>query len=180
MNRAETAANCRPYFEPAFQRNGRRTCAGGSLYRAHAMNPKRGKLQKLARLYSANLRKYRPARAGGRLGGPMNSGARPLRTGSGDFGHGANKLERAKNYWRRTFRGKKPQAHLKSGGNFFMQTLSPFEATHRGFRETNAELLKRNRDWTPKSPNASASRSRCTPVKPGYARSWTTAPQSFF
>lgn len=27
-----------------------------------------------------------------------------------------------------------------------MQALSPFEATHRGFRETNAELLKRNRE----------------------------------
>jgi PAS domain S-box-containing protein len=31
-------------------------------------------------------------------------------------------------------------------GLFFLQTLSPFEATHRGFRETNAELQKRNRE----------------------------------
>lgn len=31
-------------------------------------------------------------------------------------------------------------------GAFFLQTLSPFEATHRGFRETNTELLKRNQE----------------------------------
>jgi PAS domain S-box-containing protein len=31
-------------------------------------------------------------------------------------------------------------------GTFFLQALSPFEATHRGFRETNAELRKRNHE----------------------------------
>lgn len=34
----------------------------------------------------------------------------------------------------------------KLAGAFFLQSLSPFEATHRGFRETNAELLQRNQE----------------------------------
>jgi len=33
---------------------------------------------------------------------------------------------------------------LKSAGIFFLQSLSPFEATHRGFGETNLKLQERN------------------------------------
>ncbi|HEX4644160.1 MAG TPA: phosphatase RsbU N-terminal domain-containing protein, partial [Verrucomicrobiae bacterium] len=35
---------------------------------------------------------------------------------------------------------------LKSAGAFFLQSLSPFEATHRGFGETNVRLQERNRE----------------------------------
>ena len=35
---------------------------------------------------------------------------------------------------------------LRAAEVFFLQTLSPFEAAHRGFQGMNAELLKRNRD----------------------------------
>ena len=35
---------------------------------------------------------------------------------------------------------------LKAGGKLLLESLSPFEATHRGFREMNLELNKRNRE----------------------------------
>lgn len=35
---------------------------------------------------------------------------------------------------------------LKSAGIFFLQSLSPFEATHRGFGEMNSRLQERNRE----------------------------------
>jgi len=35
---------------------------------------------------------------------------------------------------------------LKSAGTFFLQSLSPFEATHRGFCETNVKLQQRNHE----------------------------------
>lgn len=35
---------------------------------------------------------------------------------------------------------------LKLAGNFFLQSLSPFEATHRGFGELNAKLQERNQE----------------------------------
>lgn len=38
-----------------------------------------------------------------------------------------------------------PERATRLARTFFLQTLSPFEATHRGFRETNAQLQQRNR-----------------------------------
>lgn len=110
------------------------------------MNPRR-KIHRLARLYAAGLRRYYSA--GEReaiLEEAYELGRAAIAAGFGVLDMARVHLEAREKMLRLDAGGKNYRRITKLAGSFFLQSLSPFEATHRGFRETNAELLKRNEE----------------------------------
>jgi PAS domain S-box-containing protein len=128
----------------------------------------RRKLQRLARRYAATLRRYfgagerspremrhKQREAAGRgissRGEALLEEAYELGRAANAAGFGVLDMARvhleAREKLVRADPGGKHRARIsRLVGAFFLQTLSPFEATHRGFRETNAALLQRNRE----------------------------------
>ena len=101
-------------------------------------------LRHLARRYAAALRIYLRDEAEAGLEAAYALGRAAIACGLGV-------LDLARRRWARppARRGAKMKSHRrrsKLAGAFFLQALSPFEATHRGFRAVNAELLARNRE----------------------------------
>jgi PAS domain S-box-containing protein len=106
----------------------------------------REKLRRLARRYAATLRKYLGREREADLEAAYELGRAAIGEGLGILDLARVHLEAREKLLRTDAGGKNRRRISKLAGTFFLQTLSPFEATHRGFRETNAELLKRNRD----------------------------------
>jgi PAS domain S-box-containing protein len=107
----------------------------------------RKKLQRLARRYAATLRKYYQAgEPEAVLEEAYELGREAIVAGFGVLDMARVHLETREKMLSSDPGGKNRARITKLAGAFFLQTLSPFEATHRGFRATNAELLKRNQE----------------------------------
>jgi len=107
----------------------------------------RKKFQRLGRLYTAMLQRYHLA--GEReavLEEAYEMGRAAIAAGFGVLDMARVHLEAREKMLRSDPGGKNRARITKLAGAFFLQTLSPFEATHRGFRETNAQLQQRNRE----------------------------------
>lgn len=102
-------------------------------------------LQRLARLYAATLRRYYLAEEREAiLEEAYELGRAAIAADFGVLDMARVHLEAREKMLRLGSGGNDRARITKAAGAFFLQTLSPFEATHRGFRATNAELLKRN------------------------------------
>ena len=106
----------------------------------------REKLQGLARRFSATLRKYLAGEREAVLEEAYELGRAAVAAGFGILDMARVHLEVREKFLQADIGEKKRGRISKLAGTFFLQTLSPFEATHRGFRETNTELLKRNQE----------------------------------
>lgn len=110
------------------------------------MNPRK-KIQRLARLYAAGLRRFYLAREREAvLEEAYELGRAAIAAGFGVLDMARVHLEAREKMLRSDSGGTNRTRITKLAGAFLLQTLSPFEATHRGFRETNVELLKRNEE----------------------------------
>jgi PAS domain S-box-containing protein len=109
------------------------------------MNPKRT-LRKLARRYAVNLRKYAAEEQEAVLEAAYGLGRAALADGLGILDMARMHRESREKLLKSNAGGKKRERISKAAAMFFLQALSPFEATHRGFYETNTELQKRNRE----------------------------------
>ncbi len=109
------------------------------------MNPKRT-LRKLARRYAVNLRKYAAEEQEAVLEAAYELGRAALADGLGILDMARMHRESREKLLKSHAGGKKRERISKAAAMFFLQALSPFEATHRGFYETNTELQKRNRE----------------------------------
>ena len=106
----------------------------------------REKLQRLARRYGATLRKFLADEREAVLEEAYELGRAAVAAGFGILDMARVHLE-VREKLLQADRGEKNRGRIsKLAGTIFLQTLSPFEATHRGFRETNTELLKRNQE----------------------------------
>jgi PAS domain S-box-containing protein len=103
-------------------------------------------LRWLARCYAAHLRNYLARGREASLEAAYELGRAANAAGLGVLDMARVHLEARENFLRADSGGKNRARISRLAGAFFLQTLSPFEATHRGFRETNAELQKRNRE----------------------------------
>ncbi|MGH7994456.1 MAG: PAS domain S-box protein, partial [Limisphaerales bacterium] len=107
---------------------------------------KRQKLHKLEQRYATNLRKYLADEREAVLEKTYELGRVAIADGLGILDMARVHLEAREKLLRSDTAGKNRERVSKLAGAFFLQSLSPFEATHRGFRATNAELLQRNRE----------------------------------
>src|SRR5579862_2305930 len=107
---------------------------------------KRQKIQRLGRRYAATLRKYLAEEREAVLEKAYELGRAAIGEGLGTLDLARVYLEARERLMRSEMGGKNRERISKLAGNLFLQSLSPFEATHRGFCETNAELLQRNRE----------------------------------
>ncbi|HEU5396140.1 MAG TPA: PAS domain-containing protein, partial [Verrucomicrobiae bacterium] len=106
----------------------------------------REKLQRLARRYGATVRKFLADEREAVLEEAYELGRAAVAAGFGILDMARVHLE-VREKLLQADRGEKNRGRIsKLAGTIFLQTLSPFEATHRGFRETNTELLKRNQE----------------------------------
>ena len=108
---------------------------------------RRKKLQRLARFYASTLQRY--YLTGEReavLEEAYELGRGAIAAGFGILDMARVHLEAREKLLLSEADAKNRARITKLAGVFFLQTLSPFEATHRGFRETNTELLKRNQE----------------------------------
>ena len=104
------------------------------------------KLRRLSRLYVSALGKYcLPSDREAVLEEAYELGRAAIAAGFGILDMARVHLEVREKLLRADVDGKNRVLITRLAGAFFLQTLSPFEATHRGFSETNAELLKSNR-----------------------------------
>ena len=111
-----------------------------------AMNRTRQSRQTLMRRYAVTLQKYLASEREAALEEAYELGRAAIAAGLGVLDMVRVHLE-AREIALAAGNGRKSHDSLsKLARSFFLQALSPFEATHRGFRETNAQLLKRNRE----------------------------------
>jgi two-component system, NarL family, sensor histidine kinase DegS len=110
------------------------------------MNHRR-KMQRLARCYAATLqRHYAAGEREAVLEEAYELGRAAIAAGFGVLDMARVHLE-ARERMLRSDPDRRSRARIsRLAGAFFLQTLSPFEATHRGFRETNDALQQRNRE----------------------------------
>jgi PAS domain S-box-containing protein len=95
-------------------------------------------IRKLTRDYAATLRKYQADE-------PEATLAKAYELGRAAIARGLGVLDMARVHLQTleqlpVLPGKDASAELKTAGLFFLESLSPFEATHRGFREANQQL----------------------------------------
>jgi signal transduction histidine kinase len=102
-------------------------------------------LPRLARRYAATLRKYLANEQEAVLEQAYELGRAAIAGKFGVLDMARVHLEAREKILRLDIGGKNCKRISKHAGTFFLQTLSPFEATHRGFGETNLQLQKRNR-----------------------------------
>lgn len=103
-------------------------------------------LQKLARRYATMLRKYLANEHEAVLEQAYELGRAAIAGRFGVLDMARVHLEARENFLRSDVSGKNCRRISKLAGTFFLQTLSPFEATHRGFGEMNFKLQERNRE----------------------------------
>ena len=103
-------------------------------------------LAALARSYLTTLRKYQARETEAVLEEAYELGRAAMAAGLGVLDMARVHLQAREKVLRSDAGGKNRVRISKLAGVLFLQALSPFEATHRGFRETNAELMKRNRE----------------------------------
>ena len=104
------------------------------------------KLQRLARRYAVILRKYAAEEREAVLEAAYGLGRAAIRDGLGILDIARIHLESRKKLLRADSGGQNRERISKAAATLFLQALSPYEATHRGFCETNAQLEKRNRE----------------------------------
>jgi PAS domain S-box-containing protein len=104
------------------------------------------KAQILTRRYALTLGKYLVEEREKRLEEAYDLGRSAIAGGLGVLDMARIHLEACEKCLRGKNTIKARREIAKREGNFFLQSLSPFEATHRGFRVTSAELQKRNRE----------------------------------
>lgn len=103
-------------------------------------------LRELARRYLASLRKYLAHEKEASLEEAYELGRSAIASELGILDVARLHLQAREKVLQSEASGKNRARISKLSGVFFLQALSPFEATHRGFRETNTELLKRNEE----------------------------------
>jgi PAS domain S-box-containing protein len=103
-------------------------------------------LQKLARRYAANLRKYLAHEPEAVLEMAYELGRVAIAQGLGVLDMARVHLAAGEKMLRADAAGKNRRRISRAAGAVFLQALSPFEATHRGFHATNAQLQLRNRE----------------------------------
>ncbi|HEV2437914.1 MAG TPA: PAS domain S-box protein [Verrucomicrobiae bacterium] len=104
----------------------------------------REKLHRFGRHYSATLRKYLAREREAVLEEAYELGRAAIGDGLGILDMARVHLEAREKLLQADIGEKNRERISRLAGTFYLQSLSPFEATHRGFRETNAQLLKRN------------------------------------
>lgn len=103
-------------------------------------------LQRLARHYTATLRKYLADEQEALLEQAYELGRAAIAGKFGILDMVRIHMEAREKLLTPAVVAKNGGRALKSAGIFFLQSLSPFEATHRGFREMNLKLQERNRE----------------------------------
>lgn len=106
----------------------------------------RRKLKGLAQHYAVILRQYAAKEQEAVLEAAYELGRAALAGGFGILDMARMHRESREGLLKSAGHGKKRERISKAAAMFFLQVLSPFEATHRGFYETNTELQKRNRE----------------------------------
>jgi len=101
---------------------------------------------KLARLFAAVLRKYLRDKQEVALAEAYELGRTAIADGVGVLDMAQVQQEALHILLRRSAGAKDLSRILKAAETLLLESLSPFEATHRGFREMNLELQKRNRE----------------------------------
>jgi PAS domain S-box-containing protein len=104
------------------------------------------KLRRLKRRYAAALRTYAAEEREAVLETAYELGRAAIRDGLGILDLARIHRESREKLLRADTGGKNRERISKAAATFFLQALSPFEATHRGFCETTVELQKRNRE----------------------------------
>jgi signal transduction histidine kinase len=102
-------------------------------------------LRRLARRYAARLRKYLANEQEAVLEQAYELGRAAIAEKFGVLDMARVHLEAREKFLRSDTGGQNRERISKRAGTFFLQTLSPFEATHRGFGEMNHKLQERNR-----------------------------------
>lgn len=103
-------------------------------------------LRHLARRYAAALRNYLRAGREAGLEKAYALGRSAIARGLGVLDLARIHLEARATLLGADAKRNTHRRRAKLAGAFFLEALSPFEATHRGFRAVNAELLARNRE----------------------------------
>jgi two-component system sensor histidine kinase DegS len=102
---------------------------------------------RLARYYAATLRKYLADGQEAVLAQAYELGRLAIAEGSGVLDMARTHQEALGKLLRSPAGGRRSDKQiLKAAETFFLEALSPFEATHRGFSETNVKLQERNRE----------------------------------
>jgi PAS domain S-box-containing protein len=104
------------------------------------------KLKNLARRYAVYLRKYAAGEQEAILERAYELGRAALVDGMGILDMARIHRESRERLLNSGTGRKKRERVSRAAAMFFLQVLSPFEAAHRGFYETTAELQKRNRE----------------------------------
>ena len=98
------------------------------------------RLRKLARSYSATLRTYLAEREESCLEQAYEIGRRAIAGGLGVLDMARLHQEALQDVLGTALCGPEQRQALRGAEEFFLESLSPFEATQRGFRETNFKL----------------------------------------
>lgn len=102
-------------------------------------------LQKLARRYSATLRRYVANEQEAELEQAYELGRLAIANELGVLDVARTYQEALAKLLASPLAAGKRKQIVSAAGTSFLQLLSPFEATHRGFRETNVKLEEQNR-----------------------------------
>jgi PAS domain S-box-containing protein len=102
--------------------------------------------RRLARRYAATLRQFLVRRQEAVLERAYELGRAAIGQGLGVLDLARIHQEALGQRLRAAAKGSQRRQAWKTAEIFFLQALSPFEATHRGFRETNNKLQERNRE----------------------------------
>jgi signal transduction histidine kinase len=102
--------------------------------------------QKVAQRYATILRHYVTAEQEADLEAAYDVGREAIAGGLGVLDMARVHLEAGERLLRSRIDWRSQARISRLAGTFYLQSLSPFEATVRGFNGTNAELAKRNRE----------------------------------
>ena len=109
----------------------------------NAMNDQ---LHKLSRLYAVTLRKYLTDEQEAVLEQALELGRKAIAQGLGVLDMARVHQEALEKMFRSPAGTKSEEHILQAAEAFLLESLSPFEATHRGFREMNLKLQERNQE----------------------------------
>src|SRR6266705_3855755 len=104
------------------------------------------KLEGIARRYSATLRRYLSKERETVLEQAYELGRTAIAQGFGILDMARVHQEAMGKLMCAPMAAERNGHLLQAAESFLLQSLSPFEATHRGFRETNVKLQQRNRE----------------------------------
>src|SRR5260221_5317508 len=109
----------------------------------NAMNDQ---LHKLSRVYDVTLRKYLTDEQEAGLEQALELGRKAIAQGLGVLDMARVHQEALEKMFRSPAGTKSEEHILQAAEAFLLESLSPFEATHRGFREMNLKLQERNQE----------------------------------